>query len=641
MKKVLFLLFTCLMLVAMVIPALGCPPKKTVGDIVTIGVIGPMQYLQGQNHWWGATQARDEINTAGGVNIGGKAYTIELIQSDSNEINSVTDATAAMEKLITVDKADFVIGGFRTEAVIPMQEVAMDNKMIFIICGAADQILVAPVKADYNRYKYTFRVTPFVSAKLADNVVMNIAMAGAIIKEQTGIQRKLKVAVCTEGAKWADSITGIMNAYIPRKLGMEVVGTWRPSPVATELTAEMTAMQSANTDIICEIFSGPVGIPYARSYGELKIPAASVGINVESQSDPGFWKNTNGLGEYDTSLSSYAKGLEVDELTKPFIDKFMQLNNGIVPAYNAGTYDAIYILKSAMERAGTAAIGDDGRWNSDMMVAELEKTNQMSTLATPFTFTALDAPGGNPHDVPYGPGVTTGIATQWVAGECLAVWPNADYGDAYVAAGYDPKWKDVKYGGIHKWTVNPLLLNRLLAETGGAPVQEGGILPPPPPPPPPPPVTTSTSFEAATYSNDKYGFTVLYPKDWVERSDMMTTKYHIDVFSVSAFVPGIAIIDFPADAPESVDWVKKSVGLVQGQNPKVQTDIKEGSLPNGDKTYSYQLDYVASSGYEALAQVMDVDHGGQRIRFQVYTVTAFADFDETLFNEILSTVTFK
>ncbi len=640
MKKILFLLFTCLMLVAMVIPA--CKPTTEAGDVIKIGVIGPMQYLQGQNHWWGATQARDEINAAGGIQIGDKSYQIELIQSDSNEINSVTDATSAMEKLITVDGANFVIGGFRTEAVIPMQEVAMDNKMIFMICGAADQILVAPVKSDYERYKYTFRVTPFVSAKLADNVVMTLAMAQARIKEETGIQRKLKVAVCTEGAKWADSITGIMNAYVPKKLGMEVVGTWRPSPTATELTAEMTDMQSKNTDIICEIFSGPVGIPYARSYGELKIPAASVGINVESQSDPGFWKNTNGLGEYDTSLNSYARGLEVDPLTLPFIDKFIELN-GQVPAYNAGTYDAIYIIKSALERAGTAAIKSDGTWDSDMMVAELEKTNQVSTLATPFQFTTMDAPGGNPHDVPYGPGITTGISTQWVAGEQLAVWPNADYADASVAAGYPATWKDVKYGGIHKWVVPPLLLDKLKAEGGTAPVapETPAATPEATPAAGEETAAAATSFAAKTYTNTEYGFTFQYPSDWVERPDMVTTVHHLAAFSVSAFVPGIVAMQFDADAPESVDWIKASVGQIGGQSPKVLTDITDATTPDGSKAYTYKLGYISSTGYEAEGWCKDVDRDGKRLRFMVYTVTAFADYDQALFEEIVNTVTFK
>ena len=154
MKKVLFLLFTCLLVAAMVLPACAGGGEKPAQKVIKIGLIGPLQYLQGQNHLWGARLARDEINAVGGILIGDNAYQIKLIETDSNEINSVIDATAAMEKLITVDKADVIIGGFRTEAVLPMQDIAMDNKKIFLGCGPADQILCANVQKDYNRYKY-------------------------------------------------------------------------------------------------------------------------------------------------------------------------------------------------------------------------------------------------------------------------------------------------------------------------------------------------------------------------------------------------------------------------------------------------------------------------------------------------------
>src|SRR3954465_14819789 len=77
---------------------------------IKIAILGPMAFVQGENHWAGAEMARDEINKAGGINVGGKRMRIELIRGDTNEIQSVPDATNAMERVITRDKADFVIG---------------------------------------------------------------------------------------------------------------------------------------------------------------------------------------------------------------------------------------------------------------------------------------------------------------------------------------------------------------------------------------------------------------------------------------------------------------------------------------------------------------------------------------------------
>ena len=104
---------------------------------IKIAILGPMAFVQGENHWAGAEMARDEINKAGGVNVGGKPRQIELIRADTNEIQSVPDATNAVERVITRDRADFLIGGFRSEALLAMQEVAKDHKKIFL--GAASE----------------------------------------------------------------------------------------------------------------------------------------------------------------------------------------------------------------------------------------------------------------------------------------------------------------------------------------------------------------------------------------------------------------------------------------------------------------------------------------------------------------------
>src|SRR5437899_9658822 len=120
---------------------------------VKIAILGPMAFVQGENHWAGAEMARDEINKAGGINVGGRRMQVELIRADTNEIQSVPDATNAIERVITRDKADVLIGGFRSEAVLAMQEGAMDYKKVFLGAGAADARLGENVEKIYDRHK--------------------------------------------------------------------------------------------------------------------------------------------------------------------------------------------------------------------------------------------------------------------------------------------------------------------------------------------------------------------------------------------------------------------------------------------------------------------------------------------------------
>jgi len=428
-------LIACLLLILFTIPA--CVPEAEEAEVIKIGVIGPMQFVQGEHHWYGAVMARDEINAAGGVSLGGVNYPIELIRTDSNEILNPADAAAAMERLITVDKADFAVGGFRTEGVFPMQDVAMDYKTIFLGCGAGTKELCTRVAEDYDRYKYWFRVTPFNNEYLASNSLMTLGLAGGMMQMGLGIEDTLQVAIVAEEATWADAMVAAYQAYVPQKLGMEVIGVWRPSATATDLTAELTAIEDSGAHLILTIISGPLGIPYAKQLGELEIPVASVGINVEAQKD-GFWDATEGYGNYETTLNSYAKGVAITDKTIAFVDAFIE-KAGETPTYTADTYSAIYILKEAIERAGTL--------DSDAVVTELEKTDFLGTQGR-VVFMGRETE--TPHDVTYGPGYITGIATQWQDGEMKCVWPMLMPGD----------WEDVMYEGTVFWQIPPPVMER-------------------------------------------------------------------------------------------------------------------------------------------------------------------------------------
>jgi branched-chain amino acid transport system substrate-binding protein len=257
------------MLRSFILAAAGLVATSSVAnaqDSIKIAVVGPMAFAQGENSWAGAEMARDEINKEGGISVGGKKRKIELVRVDSNEIQSVPDATNAMERAITREKADFVIGGFRSEAVLAMQEVAMDYKKIFLGTGAADAKLGANVEKNYDRYKYWFRVSPLNSPGLGKTLFAVLgSMAGQIradLKKETP-----RVAILAEKVMWTEAIVKAAQANLP-KMKMEVVGLWQPSPVATDVTAELAAIDRAGADIVFTALSGPVGIVVGRQMGE-------------------------------------------------------------------------------------------------------------------------------------------------------------------------------------------------------------------------------------------------------------------------------------------------------------------------------------------------------------------------------------
>ena len=385
-----------------VVLALAAPLASAQGT-VKIAVVGPMAYVQGENHWMGAELARDDINKAGGISVGGKKMKVELIRADSNELQSVSDATNAMERVITRDKADFVVGGFRSEAVLAMQEVAMDYKKLFLGCGAADAKLGQNVETNYDRYKYWFRVTPTKAADLGRTLFAVLgSIAGQIradLKKETP-----KVAIVAEKVLWTQGIVKALQANLP-KMKMEVVGLWQPSPTATDVTAELSAIERTGADIVFTAVSGPVGIVLGRQMGERKMKAIAFGINVEAQKD-GFWQATAGKGNYVSTLDTYGM-VEVTPKMIPFVKEF-EARFHKSPTYNAATYDAIMILKDAIEQAGST--------NADKLVPVLESfKDRVGTSGT--------LSWDKRHDPIWGVGKTSGIAVEWQDGKKVPFWP--------------------------------------------------------------------------------------------------------------------------------------------------------------------------------------------------------------------------
>ena len=471
MKRVFFLIISSLLLIGLVLPGCGAPDEQV--PTIDVAVVGPMMFIQGEHMWYGAEMARDEINAAGGINVGGVAYEINLVKTDTNEILSIPDAVTAIDRAITVDKVDLLIGGFHGEAIFPMIEVAMDYEKLFIVCGAAEEAIIRQVVDDYDRYKYLFRGTPYNDYLLGVQLFKILGTVGVLLSlelveaednpelnvnpdyELGFPPEPLRVAIMAEDMEWADSIIDAAMEVLPL-LGMEVVETQRPSDTAESVHAELTAIAAKKPHIIFNILSATVGIPYSRERAELGIPALSVGINVEAQRK-GFWEATDGGCEYDIILDAYAEGVEQTGLTQTFFDKFVA-ETGEYPTYTADTYWALYNLKAIVEAAATELETDDiadilNRRNIDVLITELEgiqrevasstiayypmpegptvegqptlSEEQVLALYPDVTYVAEEwtIPPHNAHDLVYGPAYATGVGAQWQDGHKVGIWP--------------------------------------------------------------------------------------------------------------------------------------------------------------------------------------------------------------------------
>ncbi|MDY7036344.1 MAG: ABC transporter substrate-binding protein [Thermodesulfobacteriota bacterium] len=428
MKQVV--VFSVIFLLA-IIPAAHA--GKESGKTIKLGIIGPMTFVAGEGTLRGATMAVEEINSAGGVQVGKEKFKLEIIKADDNCLRSVSDAVSAMERLITYNKVDFVVGGYHSESVFAQQDVIADHKKIFIDTGSASPKQPGRLAKDFDRFRYYFRIHAD-SIQAAKTILATTAMVANRIKKEIGIE-KPRVALLMEKLMWVDPIVPFCQAKLP-KMGMEVVGVWRPSSVATDLTAEWTAIKAAKTHMVLEISSGPAGTIGPRQWGELQIPAALLGNNIPAMGRD-HWEATNKKCNYQLTCSSYGP-VEVTPKTMPYYRAFDKRFGGI-PVFNENsTYDGVFVLKDAIERAGTI--------ETEAVLKALEKTDFIGVLGR----LVFEQKGSKtPHNIIRGPGYYTMVALQWRDGKQVVVWPD---GKAQLG---DPKWVGVRYGGTKDYVLPP------------------------------------------------------------------------------------------------------------------------------------------------------------------------------------------
>jgi len=347
---------------------------------IKIGAIGPMSYIQGIGIDEGVRMAAEEVNDAGGV-LGRK-----LVVVTEDETTDLAQGRANMEKLITIDKADFVIGGFRSEIVFPMRDETVKHKKIFIMTGSATNELLncfgsltmqTPcgkcVLCDYDNYKYVFRAMPLNTTALFSFTLVPFLRYHFFPNyfDYTA-ENKVRVACVVENVVAWDLLWAYIE-NIPNVItgaNGTIVYKSRPSPMETDFSAILSDIEDAEAQVIMHVFSAEAGLSFIEQWGTRQTPAIPIGINVLAQ-EADHWDNTGGYCEYETLLSTPPR-IPLTNTTLQFYDTYIE-RWGHDPIYTAGgSYTAVMILAEAIERAGTI--------DSDAVVVELEKTDYMTTI---------------------------------------------------------------------------------------------------------------------------------------------------------------------------------------------------------------------------------------------------------------------
>ncbi len=417
----------------------GAPDGISSDQIIIVGILDPMTEIQGIGAWKGAYLACDEINSAGGVTVGGTTYYFGLVSEDTFEADpslDLTKGTAAATKIVTEDNAQFIIGGFRSEALLAYQEIIMDENMLLFGTGASTDIFCQKVLDNYARYKYFFRSMPINSTSLASSLFRYLLSVRGYLSAALN-QSITKVALLREGIEWTEGMSAFLNSFLPNNpyFNFTIV-----HEIAFPMTAEAAdfatywqQIDAAGAQITVPMISARGGILMTTQYALVQPKTFLAGIDVMAQLDT-YWNETGGACQYEVLMQST---LRTNKTTKtiPFWDSFTS-HYGSEPLYTAvGSYDAMYTLAAGIDRAQSLV--------SDDIIPHLEAMN----ITNPFEGAGGNAAFTESHDLLEGyigdTIYSVTLFTQWQADGAKEVVTTAGliYPDSIVTATLSiPPW---------------------------------------------------------------------------------------------------------------------------------------------------------------------------------------------------------
>jgi branched-chain amino acid transport system substrate-binding protein len=383
---------SALILIFMVVVGFGgsSPAAPAAPATIKLGSVIPLTGPVSIGGSWikqGYDIAVKHINADGGVYVKeyDKKIPIEIIYQD-NESNPRKTAER-MEKLYSLDKVNFFLGGFAQFLIVPQLAIAEKYEVPFIGTTLGST-------AEFSRgYKYTF--TPFQSEQ--DQVISFLDVLDSIPKSQ----RPQKIAFFEIQEEWGEA-SGKYLQQFAKERGYQIVTQEKYALASNDFSSLIAKAKSDGAEALYTNPTPPQGIRLVKQMKELdwnpKITCIMRAADVEA-----WTKNLGKDGDYILHEGGWDFHLKL-----PGVQNFNEDYRAaykVNPTPPAGSaYACIQVYADAIRRAGTL---------DPKKVRDAIASTNMMTIMGPMTF----APNGR------GQGKYLRLMAQWQKGMDELVWP--------------------------------------------------------------------------------------------------------------------------------------------------------------------------------------------------------------------------
>ena len=261
-----------------------------------------------------------------------------------------------------------MVGPFRPEVLIAGMDIIAKYKVPMLGTIAMSPGSEKKLKSAPEKYKYTFR-----TCLNALHLVLYLAGNMDLINKEFGFN---KVYIMHQDVAWARAAAGIVKKVYFDKAGWEVVGIEAYPTGTSDFSSALMKVRAKGAQVIMPIFDMPQSGTLVKQWKTMKVPALLAGF-ISPLAGSEAWKTFDGkiggainnIFELGSAIYSpkVAKSQVFYEKYKKAYGKEIQGGHGPAPSY-----ESVYILKEAIERAGSL--------EADAIVAELEKTDREGVM---------------------------------------------------------------------------------------------------------------------------------------------------------------------------------------------------------------------------------------------------------------------
>jgi branched-chain amino acid transport system substrate-binding protein len=371
-KKILAIIVVVIIAVAAVAALstqLAPKPVSTDARDIKIGLVAPISGSPiGQDMERAARLAVQEINDAGGVYVSSWNTKVNLTLVIADTINDApANAVTPVTRAVESDNVDMLIGGYGSAGTLANEIVAIENRVPYIIAGASNQLVTrrgpqgnyggfgpngpnSISDAEGMSYIFHYCTTTYHYSKTV------VDFFASEMKPMVAADRNFSLALLYRNDAFGTGVAAATKFWIQNEnLPISIVADRAYDPATSNYQTDLTAVAAAHPDAVF-IADNPDKTPLIIKQGWDDVGLKTVYIAIENNQDETFYDLLGIVGDgqlLESKLNPFmtpSYSTVVETYAKAFDKAYPHVMPGMM---GADTYDAIYIAKDAIERAGT------------------------------------------------------------------------------------------------------------------------------------------------------------------------------------------------------------------------------------------------------------------------------------------------